>query len=164
MDPRTEVAKNSTKSASTCDSFDWEEMPAAPRPKFLELPEDMPELVLEDLSFEEESMILLPEKKRSPTESNRHLSQPRVFAGSDSRASNGECAKNHRGVKRQSTKSTSLILGFIRGSRCESGRDPLRKYSPSSKPVRREEFYSDKNSLLGSTTWWPIAASSSSSR
>src|SRR3990167_5172787 len=74
---------------------------------------------------------------------------------------NDGCAKNHRAVKRH---STSLILSFIGGSRYQSGRDPLRKYSPSSKPARREEFYYDKNSLLGSTTWWPNAASSSSSR
>jgi len=162
MDPRREVAKNSTYSDSTCDDLSMESMPAAPRPKFLALPEDMPELVLEDVSDdEEESLTLLPSKKLSPAESSRHLSQPRVFAGSDSRACNDVCAKNHRGVKRQ---STSLILGFIRGSRLQSGRDPLRKYSPSSKPARREEFYSDRNSLLGSTTWWPKAASSSSSR
>jgi len=161
MDPTREIATKSTNSASTCDNLSCDSMPAAPRPKFLQLPEDMPELVLEDLSDEEESINLQPEKKRSPTESNRHLSQPRVFAGSDSRACNDGCAKNHRAVKRH---STSLILGFIGGSRYQSGRDPLRKYSPSSKPARREEFYSDKNSLLGSTTWWPNAASSSSSR
>src|SRR3990167_3313792 len=137
MDPTREIATKSTNSASTCDNLSCDSMPAAPRPKFLQLPEDMPELVLEDLSDEEESINLQPEKKRSPTESNRHLSQPRVFAGSDSRACNDGCAKNHRAVKRHST---------------------------SLKPARREEFYSDKNSLLGSTTWWPNAASSSSSR
>ena len=161
MDPRREVAKESVNSDSTCDNMSSDSMPAAPRPKFIQLPEDMPELVLDDLCDEEDTISLQPEKKRSPAESNRHLSQPRVFAGSDSRACNDVCAQNHRAVKRH---STSLILGFIRGSRLQSGRDPLRKYSPSSKPARREEFYSDKNSLLGSTTWWPIAASSSSSR